>query len=497
MKSFDSGARKPSLDGEFFQGGTDEDSQPLVGCSDTTLGMRHGQILPNGAVAVQTRFEGRSGFAQGVRIDTRRVTIIDMSSTSLSGSKEGWGHRLRLMSGRDPHEPHRAATPLELLFDLTFVVAISQASSQLAHLLADGHTMSALLAFGFCMFAICWAWFNFSWFASAYDTDDWFFRLTTMVQMIGVLVLALGLPEVFASIDGGDHVNNVLVVVGYVVMRIAMVAQWLRAARGDAARRKVLLAYAGCIAVAQVGWIALGIADVSLGAFGLFAAVLYLIELGGPVVAEGRLGRTAWHPHHIAERYGLLTIITLGEVILGTVASVSAVVEVQGWSAEAILVVVSGIGLTFGLWWAYFVLPAGALLARHRSRSWGWGYGHLVLFASVAAVGSGLHVAAYVVEDHARIDAPAAVMTVAVPVLVFCLVLFSLHSFLLGRFARYQIVPLLGAVVLLILAVVLATIEVPLGLCLLVVTAAPAVIVIAFEAGGHRAQAIAVSRALE
>ena len=51
------------------------------------------------------------------------------------------------------------------------------------------------------MFAVTWAWINFSWFASAYDTDDWIYRLTTMVQMVGVLILALGLPEMFESLD--------------------------------------------------------------------------------------------------------------------------------------------------------------------------------------------------------------------------------------------------------------------------------------------------------
>ena len=67
-----------------------------------------------------------------------------------------------------------------------------------------------------------WAWINFSWFASAYDTDDWIFRLTTMVQMVGVLVLALGLPDMFESLVEGDHVDNKLMVVGYVVMRVPM-----------------------------------------------------------------------------------------------------------------------------------------------------------------------------------------------------------------------------------------------------------------------------------
>ena len=104
-------------------------------------------------------------------------------------------HRLRRMVGRDPNEPHRTATPLELLFDLTFVVAFSQAGSQAAHLLELGHWGPAFLGFSFAVFAICLAWINYSWLASAYDTDDVFFRVATMVQMLGVLVLALGLPD--------------------------------------------------------------------------------------------------------------------------------------------------------------------------------------------------------------------------------------------------------------------------------------------------------------
>jgi low temperature requirement protein LtrA len=87
------------------------------------------------------------------------------------------------------------------------------------------------------MFAICWAWINFSWFASAYDTDDWAFRLLTMVQMAGVLILALGLPEMFESVHAGDHIDNWVMVAGYVVMRVAMVGQWLRVMREDPARR--------------------------------------------------------------------------------------------------------------------------------------------------------------------------------------------------------------------------------------------------------------------
>ena len=67
-------------------------------------------------------------------------------------------HRLRLMAGRDPHEDHRAATPLELLFDLTFVVAFGAAGNELAHALAEDHVVSGIAAFVFITFGICWAW---------------------------------------------------------------------------------------------------------------------------------------------------------------------------------------------------------------------------------------------------------------------------------------------------------------------------------------------------
>src|ERR671921_240243 len=72
----------------------------------------------------------------------------------------------------------------------------------------DPHVAAGVLGFLFAMFAICWAWINFSWFASAFDTDDWIYRVTTMVQMIGVVVLALGLPAMFASIEEGEQVHN-------------------------------------------------------------------------------------------------------------------------------------------------------------------------------------------------------------------------------------------------------------------------------------------------
>src|ERR1700757_4584251 len=102
-------------------------------------------------------------------------------------------HRRHRFTGRDPAEEHRASTPLELLYDLTIVVAIGTAADELAQYVAADHIRVGVIGFAFATVAVIWAWINYSWFASAYDTDDWVFRLATMVQMVGVIVLALGL----------------------------------------------------------------------------------------------------------------------------------------------------------------------------------------------------------------------------------------------------------------------------------------------------------------
>src|ERR1700693_5609575 len=194
------------------------------------------------------------------------------------------------MIGRDPHEKHRVATPLELLFDLTFATCFSFAASQFATEIAEGRYAAASLGFGFASFAICWAWGSFSWFSSAYDTDDWIFRIATMVQMIGVLVLAIGLRPMFASIERGQRLDNSVMVLGYVIMRVALVSQWLRAAIQDPLRRRACLTYAITISVAQVGWVVLIFAHLSAVGAIVLVFVLVLVEFAGPVIAERKDG---------------------------------------------------------------------------------------------------------------------------------------------------------------------------------------------------------------
>ena len=227
-------------------------------------------------------------------------------------------HTVRRMVGRDPDEGGRASTPLELLFDLSFVIAFGAAADELAHLVTDGHISEGVIGFCFATFAVSWAWIGFSWFASAYDTDDWMFRLTTMVQMVGVLVLALGLPRMFESLVEGDHVDLQLMVTGYVVMRVPMLVQWLRAGREDSGRRQVCMVMVSSLLVAQIGWVLLLVVDPATRWAFVAIGVLILVEAAGPAVAESLHDGTPWHGHHVAERYGLMVIIALGEGLLGT-----------------------------------------------------------------------------------------------------------------------------------------------------------------------------------
>ena len=101
----------------------------------------------------------------------------------------------RPMVGRDPAEGHRAATPLELFFDLVFVVAVAQAALGLHHELAEGHVWDGIAKYLLVFFTIWWPWVNFTWFASAYDTDDVPYRLLVFAQMVGVLIVAAGIPR--------------------------------------------------------------------------------------------------------------------------------------------------------------------------------------------------------------------------------------------------------------------------------------------------------------
>ncbi len=278
-------------------------------------------------------------------------------------------------------------------------------------------------------------------------------------------------------------------------MRVAAVALWLRAARHDPEHRRACLAYAAAVSVAQVGWVLLIFASLPIGATMWIIAALAGVELAGPLLAERKDGGTPWHPHHIAERYSLLVIITLGEVILGTVLAISAVVDRSGWSLEVVLVASGGTALTFAMWWLYFTVPSGRVLGHHRRRAFGWSYGHIVVFAAVVGTGAGLHAAAVYISGQSHIGATATILTVALPVFVFELTLVTIYSLLLRTADSYHIWIFSGAGLVLVSAGAAVGLGASVGATLLLVTASPALIVVAYEAVGYQHEEQALKRA--
>ena len=293
---------------------------------------------------------------------------------------------VRRLLPRDPAEEHRVASPLELLTDLCFVVAVAAAAAGLHHAVSADDAGHGLLAFAMAFFAIWWAWLNFTWFGSAYDNDDVVYRLFTILQILGVLVLASGIPRVFEG-----HFTTV--VLGYAVMRVGLVLQWLRAARHDPVHRRTCLRYAAGIVVVQLAWVSFiwtsQVEELRLPVY----VLLVLADMAVPVWAE-RTGMTTWHPHHVAERYSLFFIIVLGETILSATTAISSGLAEPEARVGVAVVVLSSILIVFSCWWLYFSREVASVLEESaRAQKWasfGWGFGHYFVFASAAAVGAGL-----------------------------------------------------------------------------------------------------------
>jgi low temperature requirement protein LtrA len=365
------------------------------------------------------------------------------------------------MRPRSPHETHRAATPLELLFDLVFVVAIAQAAAAFHHSISEAHAAEGLVGFLMVFFGIWWAWMNFTWFASAYDCDDVPYRLVVFVQITGALIFAAGVKQMFET-----HDINVATVGGYVIMRLAQVAQWARAGISDPNHRSTAFRYAIGIAACQVAWVAAaaGPASWAVPAFLIFGTAELLV----PTWAE-QAGVTTWHPHHVCERHGLLTIIVLGESILAATVAVQSALESGERLASLSPIIIGGLVIVYAMWWLYFYRPVHDLLRHDQmKRVFIWGYGHFIVFTSAAAVGAGLSVAVDVASHHAAIGTFGAGMAVAVPVATYVIALWVVHHrpstlahtaigpaaavmILLTPYAGLAAIPLIGGILALLL----------------------------------------------
>ena len=297
------------------------------------------------------------------------------------------------LPARDPKEPHRAATQLELFFDLVSVVAVAAITAGLHHAISEGHGLDKLPVFIFLFFAVWWAWMNFTWFASAFDNDGPVYRILVMIIMTGEVIFAGGASHIFETLDLGWGVA------GWTIMRLAMAALWLRAS-ANPEYRSTARRYAAGILIAQAYWIGFYflVPSQSLVFIG-FGVLGFAIELLVPPFAE-RVRQTPFHRHHMIERYGLLMIIMLGEVILAISLGFGALYGEHA-NLAVLPTTLAGLVIVFALFWIYFCehehLPSTRL-----STAFSWGYGHVLAFAAVAVLGAAVAAGLDVASDHAH-----------------------------------------------------------------------------------------------
>jgi low temperature requirement protein LtrA len=346
---------------------------------------------------------------KSVSLKSSKLIIMSNHSTPSGTSFITKQPIMKPMRARLKDEAHRVSTPLELFFDLVFVVAVALAAAGLHHGIIEHHISHAIVSYTMLFFAIWWAWMNFSWFASAYDVDDVPYRLLIMVQLTGTLLLAAGVQPAF------DHGNWGIMTAGYVIMRLSLIALWTRAWHADVERRKTIVRYMMGLFMLQVAWsLLLWIpSDLKLFCF----MTLAIGELLVPIWAESA-GITPFHPHHIVERFGLFTIIVLGESILAASTAMQAALAHDQLNTSVLKIGVGGVLIVFSMWWTYFYQSEHDIMKSVKT-AFLWSYGHFLIFASAAAVGAGLAVSVDSLAEGAEVSSTIASLAVIIPVIIF------------------------------------------------------------------------------
>ena len=226
-------------------------------------------------------------------------------------------------------------TPLELFFDLVFVLAITQCTA----LMADDPTWAGLARGLLVLGVLWWSWVGYAWLTSVLDPEEGGVRLVMFVAMAALLVVALCVPGAF-----GD--DALLFACAYGVVRFSQIGLFLIASRDNPALRQSVLGLAGGTAVG-VGLIVAASA-LDGWAQGLVWAVALALDMAEPFFF-GSEGWSLEHPGHFAERHGLILIIALGESIVAI--GVGAGTEVD---AGVVAAATLGIAIAAAIWWLYF-----------------------------------------------------------------------------------------------------------------------------------------------
>jgi low temperature requirement protein LtrA len=283
----------------------------------------------------------------------------------------------RLRTTADP-DGERHATWFELYFDLVFVAAVGQ----LAAALASDPTGPVFARFAGLFVVVAWAWAGFTLYANRFDTDDLIFRLAKSGAMLATAALAVNLHRVMEG-----HGGSIEFAAGYVVVRLLLVALYVRArlhVRGPG--RELIDVYIAGFSFTAGLWL---VSMLVPGPFRyLFWGVAIAIDLAIPPRAWRALQGAPIVVSHLTERFGTFFIIVLGESVVAVVAGVSGFeFSSASWAVAGVCFVIA-----LCLWWIYFDLADTSVLGRGLL---GLIYidGHLPLLAGVAAFGAGTRLA--------------------------------------------------------------------------------------------------------
>jgi low temperature requirement protein LtrA len=290
-------------------------------------------------------------------------------------------------------ESNRSATRLELFFDLAFVLFVARC----ADLLAKDETWSGGLIFAAVLTVGWWAWASTTLYANRFDTDDAVFRVLTFIAMAGVVAMA-------ASVDGIGNDTGRWFALAYVVVRLALIAGYLRAWWHLPEARPTIRPYLIGHVAGAVLWTA-SVAVPTPWRYVLWGVGI-LADLLGPTVAARLRDAVPLHMEHLPERFGLFIILVLGESVAATVTGLHD----GGWTAPVVIAAGLAFVIAAGLWWLYFDLSGG--VAKRRLLEEGgdntrqgvhdfYVYIHLPIAVSLATVAVGLeHAVLHGKDDH-------------------------------------------------------------------------------------------------
>lgn len=243
--------------------------------------------------------------------------------------------------GDRPDEKH--ADWLELLFDLIFVAAISQVALNLS----DSYNLVTFLESIPLFFAIWWGWAGHTFYLDRFGTDDIFSRIVTMVQMVAVASLAVNVKDALTTTGAGFAIS-------YAMLRFILVAEYLWVGKKLPEAKPLTNRYSIGFGLAATIWLISAFVPDPYR-FALWGIAL-LIDFLTPFTAGEIHINFPPHPTHLPERFGLFSIIVIGEAILSLEVAVSNI----GTDFITEFMGLMGLIIVFALWWGYFEEAGGA-----------------------------------------------------------------------------------------------------------------------------------------